>query len=99
MVYVGNEIDKSDNDSGDKVGSDDVYKERVELVLVSLSNLYSKLNLTSVCVSRFSFNLTLHLLLIIFLTNYCLKEKVNNFGLRRPFYSRQGFKNTCYSPA
>jgi len=34
----------------------------------------------------------------VIVINYYLKENVNDFGLRRPFYSRQGLKNTCCSP-
>ena len=98
IVYISSEIGESDNGSGNRIGSGDIYKEKVKLVLISLSDLYSELNLISVCVSRFSSNLTSYFLLTIFLTNYCLKEKVNNFGLRRLSYSRQDFKNTCYSP-
>ena len=35
-------IDDGDNDSGSGVGGDDVYRERAEPMLVSLSDLYSE---------------------------------------------------------
>ena len=79
-------IGNADGDSN--VDSKDVYKERAEPVLVSLSNSYSELDSISIYVSRSSFSLTLHFLLTISSTDYCLRERVNNFGLRRLFYSK-----------
>jgi len=38
------------------------------------------------------------LLLTILSTDYCLKGNVCDVGLRRLFYSKQGLKDTCYSP-
>ena len=67
-------------------------------MLALLSNLYSELEIISVSVSRLSSCPTLHFILATSTTNYCFKKKVNNFGLKRLFYSRQDFKNTCYSP-
>ena len=32
-------------------------------------------------------------------SDYCPNRMVNNFGLRRPFYSKQCFKNDCCSSA
>jgi len=52
----------------------------------------------SISASRSSLNLISHYLLIILATDYCSKKTVNNFGLRRLFYSRQGFKNIYHSP-
>ena len=46
-------IDDGDNDSGSGVGGDDVYRERAEPMLVSLSDLYSEEKI-SVCNSRSS---------------------------------------------
>jgi len=39
------------------------------------------------------------ILLTTYLTDYCSKENVNDFVLRRMFYSKQSFKNACYSSA
>ena len=66
-------------------------------MLASLSDLYSKLEIIPVSVSGPSFCSTSHCLLTT--TDYCFKKNINNFGLKKLFYSRQGFKNTCCSPA
>jgi len=51
---VGSElIGVGDNDGGGE-GSEDVYEGSAELVLVSLSDLYSKDDKISVCNSRYS---------------------------------------------
>jgi len=67
-------------------------------MLVSLSDLYSEDEEISVYDSRPSsspaYTITDYLS-----TDYCLNEIVNDFVLRRIFYSKQGFKNTCYSSA
>ena len=65
-------------------------------MLVLLSNLYLELEEISVSVSGLSSCLTLHCLLTT--TDYYLNGKVNNFDLRKLFYSKQDFKNTYYSP-
>ena len=44
-------VDDGDNDSGGGVGGMDIYGRRVELVLVSLSDLYSKEEIL-ICDSR-----------------------------------------------
>ena len=84
---------KGDNDSGGGgEESDVVYKESAEPMLVLPSDSYSNDKILvsdrkySSCPAYTN-------------TNYCLKENVNNFVLRRTFYSKQGFKNTCYSSA
>ena len=69
-----------------------VYKENTEPMLVLPSNLYSD-NEISVSDSRYSS------CPVYTDTDYCLKENVNDFVLREMFYSKQGFKNTCYSSA
>jgi len=86
-------IDNADSD----VGGEDIYKERAELVLVSSSNSYSKLDLISMCVSRFSFSSALYFLLTTSSIDYCPKERVNDFDLRRLFYSKQDLKNVYCS--
>ena len=50
-----------------------------------------------VSASRPSSSPTSNYLLAILATNYCPKEFVNNFVLKRMFNSRQELKNTCHS--
>ena len=75
---------------GESIGGSEVYKGRAELVLVSLSDLYSEDEEISVYDSRSSsspaYTITDYLS-----TSYCPKKNVCYFGLRRPFYSRQLF--------
>jgi len=87
-----------DNNGGSSSGSDEVYKESVELVLVSLSNLYLLLESISVSTIEPSSYPTSHHLLTTSTTDYYLKKTVNNFGLKRLFYSKQDHKDTCCSP-
>jgi len=75
----------------------DMYRSRAELVLASLSDLYSKPDLILVNTSGPSSNSTSYCLLTTCLTNYCLNEIVNDFDLRRSFFSKQCFKNNCCS--
>ena len=76
----------------------DIYKgNREEVVLFLLSDLYLKLDIISVSTSKLSSCPILHCLLITYSINYYLKRRVNNFGLRRLFYSKQDLKNACYS--
>ena len=44
-------VDDGDDDSSGRVDGGDIYEERVELVLVSLSDLYSKEEIL-ICSSR-----------------------------------------------
>jgi len=74
-----------DGDCGGGVGGVDVYKGRAEPVLVSLSDLYSEDNSISVRDSRPSSSPAYTA------TNYCPNENVNDFVLRRMFYSSQLF--------
>ena len=62
-----------------------MYKGRAEPVLVSLSDLYSDDNSVSVRDSRPSSSPAYTA------TDYCPKEIVNDFDLRRLFYSKQVF--------
>jgi len=89
-------IDDGDNGGGG-VGGINIYKESIELVLVSLSNSYLLLESISVSISRPSSYPTLQFLLATFIDHY-LKEIVDNFGLRRLFYFKQDLKNACCSP-
>jgi len=72
------------------MGGEDSNEKK--LVLASFSELYSKLEVIPVSASKHSSYFTLHYLLTISTTNYCLKENVHNFVPRRIFYSRQGLK-------
>jgi len=71
-------------------GGEDVYRGKTKPALVSVSDSYSKDEIISVCGSRPSsspaYTLTDYLS-----TDYCPKEIVYNFDLRRSFYSRQLF--------
>jgi len=79
-------------------GGGNVYKGRAEPVLVLLSDSYSEDKIISVCDSRPSsspaYTITDYLS-----TGYCPRGSVCDFDLRRSFYSKQGFKNSCCSPA
>ena len=79
-------------------GGDDVYSGKAEPVLVSLSDSYSKDEEISVCDSGPSSS-PIYTITDYLSTGYCSKEKVYNVDLRKLFYSKQGFKNICYSSA
>ena len=66
-------------------------------MLASLSNSYLELEAISISASGLSSCPILHHLLTTYTTDYCPKEQVNNSGLRRLFYSKQGFKDFYYS--
>jgi len=68
-------------------GGSDVYNERAESVLVSLSDSYSEDEEISVCDSGPSSSPAYTITDYLF-TGYCSKEKIFDFGLRRPFYSK-----------
>ena len=87
-------VDIGDDDSGEDVGSNDVWRGRVESVLVSLSNSYFE-DKISVGNSRLSSCPAYTSLLTT--SDYCLNQIVCNFNLRRSFYSRQYFKNFYHS--
>jgi len=84
----------SDDGGGSGKGGDDVYKGRTEPMLVLLSDLYSDDDSISVCDSRPSscpaYTITGY---------YCSNRMVNNFDLRRLFYSKQCYKNDRCSSA
>ena len=74
-----------------------IYKNKEkELVLVSLSELYSKLDTISIDTSN-TFLSVSYCPLTILTTDYYFKKNVNNFNLRRLFYSKQHFKSSCCS--
>ena len=73
-----------DDDGG---GGDDVYRGKAEPMLVSLSDSYSEDDSISVYDSRPS-SCPAYTLLTTLSTDYCSNGIVNDFGLRRPFYSK-----------
>ena len=80
------------DDSNNSSDGDNVYKERMEPMLVLLSDSYSDDNNISVCDSRpFSY------FAYIITDYYCPNQIVNNFSLRRLFYSKWCCKNNCCS--
>jgi len=78
------------NDGGGGVGDEEVYNGRTEPALVSVSDSYSEDEEISVCDSGSSsspaYTVTDYLS-----TDYCPKGNVNDFDLRRLFYSKQEF--------
>jgi len=86
----GESIGDKDDDGGGGVGGEDVYNGKTEPALVSVSDSYSEDEEISVRDSGPSsspaYTITDYLS-----TGYCPKKNVCNFGLRRPFYSRQLF--------
>ena len=68
-------------------GSGDVYKGKTEPVLVSVSDSYSEDEEISVCDSGPSLSPT-YTITDYLSTGYCPKENVNDFVLRRTFYSK-----------
>ena len=98
MGYGGGEsIGEGDDDGGGGVGGEVVYNDNTEPALVSVSDSYSDDEEISVGDSGPSSSPTYTL--TDYLSGYCPNRMVNDFGLRRPFYSKQGFKNSCCSPA
>jgi len=66
MVYDSSDSGKRDVDSDSGMGSEDIYKGKAKSVLVSLSDLYSKLDSIFVGVSGPSSCPTPHCLLTTF---------------------------------
>ena len=96
MMYGGGGVDDDDDGvRGGRIGNGVWCKKRVDLILNSLSNLYSELDAISVDTSRPSSYSTLYCLPILLTTAF--KRTVNDFSLRRPFCSKQDLKNFCYS--
>ena len=75
---------------GDDDGGEDVYSGRAEPVLDSVSDSYSEDKIISVCDSEPSSSLT-YTITDYLSTGYCPKGNVNDFDLRRSFYSKQVF--------
>ena len=72
------------------MGGEDVYRGKTEPALVSVSDSYSEDEIISVCDSGPSSSPT-YTITDYLSIDYCPKEKVYDFGLRRPFYSKQEF--------
>ena len=90
-MYEGSEsIGEGDVDCGGGVGGVDVYNGNAKPVLDSVSDSYSEDKIISVCNSKPSsspaYTITDYLS-----TGYCPKGNVNDFDLRRSFYSKQVF--------
>ena len=81
MGYGGGESIGGDGGSGG-----DVYKGKTEPALVSVLDLYSKDEEISIGDSRPSLSPTYTL--TDYLSGYCPNESVNDFDLRRSFYSK-----------
>ena len=75
---------------GESGGGGDVYRGKTEPVLVSVSDLYSEDEEISVCDSGPSSSPT-YTITDYLSTGYCPKGNVNNFDLRRSFYSKLVF--------
>ena len=67
-----------------------MYNGKTEPVLVLVSDSYSEDEIISICDSRPSSS-PAYMITDYLSTNYCPKEKINNFVLRRMFYSKQVF--------
>ena len=77
----------SGDGGGGGVGGDDVYRGKTEPALVSVSDSYSEDEIISVCDSGPSSSPT-YTVTDYLSTGYCPKKNVNDFVLRRTFYSR-----------
>ena len=75
------------DDDGGGDGGDDIYRGRAEPVLDSVSDSYSIDKIISVCDSGPSSSPTYTLLTTCLLAT-ALRKMINDFGLRKPFYSK-----------
>ena len=75
-----------------------MYKSNAKPMLDSVSDLYSDNEIISVCDSRPSSSPTYTLLTTCLLAT-ALRKMVNDFVLRRTFYSKQDLRDTCCSLA
>ena len=86
----GESIGNKDDNGGGGVGGEDVYNGKTEPALVLVSDSYFKdkeiFVRDSGPSSSSAYTITDYLS-----TGYCPKKNVCDFGLRRPFYSRQLF--------
>ena len=87
----GESICKEDGKNGDGDGGNDVYKGKTEPALVSVSDSYSEDKEISVCDSGSSSSPAYTITDYFYQLATALRKKVNDFVLRRTFYSRQLF--------
>ena len=93
----GELIGKNVKDNNSSIKENNIYKSnRKKLVLVLLSDSYSKLEIILINVNRSSSYSVLYFLLTTSTTDYYFKENINKFNLRRSFYSRKYFKSNYY---
>ena len=76
MVYGGSSDGNDDGIAGGGVGSEEMWGDRVELVLVLLSNLYLSSNSILVGVSGPSSCTTWYCLLTTYTTNYYFNQNI-----------------------
>ena len=87
MLYCGREsIGKGDIEGN----GDDVYKGNAKPVLDSVLDSYSEDKIISICDSRPSSS-PAYMITDYLSTGYCPKGNINDFDLRRSFYSKQVF--------
>jgi len=96
--YNGGELISKGGNSNGGVNGKNILKDKTELVLVLLLDLYLELESILVSASGSPLSSISHCLLFTYATNYSLKKNVNNFDLKRLFYSKQGLKNIYCSP-
>ena len=80
-----------DDDGGGGDGSEDVYNGKTEPVLVLVSDSYSDNEAISVSDSRYSSYPAYTATDYFYRLTTALRKDVNDFGLRRPFCSKQLF--------
>jgi len=73
------------------VGGDDVYNGRTEPALVSVSDSYSDDEAISISDSRYSSCPAYTVTDYFYQLTTALRKDVNDFGLRKPFYSKLVF--------
>ena len=73
-----------------------MYNGKAKPMLVSLLDSYSEDEEISICDSGPSSS-SAYTITDYLSTGYCSKEKINDFVLRRMFYSKQDLKNSCCS--
>ena len=79
MLYEGGEsMGDGDDDCGGSEGDEDVYKDKTEPTLVSVSDLYSEDEIISVCGSR-PFSSPAYIITDYLSTDYCPKGKCKLF--------------------
>ena len=79
-----------DDDGGSGEGGEDVYNGNTKPVLDSVLDSYSEDKIILVCDSRPSLS-PAYMITDYLSTGYCPKGNVNDFDLRRLFYSKQVF--------